>query len=94
MKSMFKYYTLSERANVPTFFALNILKLLCSYYKKGSRNYQLEGPFVLKEEGYNIINKESEVFQFLSYELGVGEEYLWAKLNELIHSDYKICFDN
>ena len=92
--NLFKVFVKSEKTDVPKFYAINILKLLCSYYLKGQRWYMLKNAFTDVEndnDGCNIIfSKESSELEYLHYELGVDIDYLWDKLNEIIDSNYQL----
>ena len=78
-----------EKENVPKFYVLNILKSLCCYYKKEERWFHIENGFQMSEDNF-VLNKHSSEIKFLSYELGVSEEFLIDKLKEMINSNYQL----
>ena len=93
LSSLFGIFVKSEKIGVPRFFALNIFKRLCSYYIRGERWFMLESPFTEEEQSGNemkLLNAESEELDFLHHELGVDRDFLWAKLNEMIASNYQL----
>ncbi len=57
---MFRLFIENERTNVPKFYALNILKALCSYYVKGERWYTLEDPFSCNKNKSNKLELKKD----------------------------------
>lgn len=94
LDSLFKVFVKSEKTDVPKFYAANILKLLCSYYLKGQRWYMLKNAFNEVENeadgGLKIIGKDSLELEYLHYEFGIGKDYLWEKLNNIVDSNYQL----
>ena len=92
--STFNLFVKNEKIDVPKFYAMNIFKALCNYYKqKGKRNFVLESPLIQNEEisdDIRVLNMDSDEIEFLHYELGIDKIFLWDKIKEMIESNYKL----
>lgn len=90
MTKHLKLFIKNDNLEISKMYLNSILKNLCSYFASGERWFDLEDENS-EEPVWNkiLIEKNSPLIHFLSYEFGVSFEHLWTRLQQIKCEKYK-----
>lgn len=88
---LLKIFLQNENLEISKMYLESILKNLCGFYAVGQRWFELKEE---REDGESdwhrlIVEKNSSLVQFLSYEFGVSLDYFWNRLQQLSKANFK-----
>ena len=88
---LLKIFLQNENLEISKMYLESILKNLCGFYTTGQRWFELKEEREEEETDWHrlVVEKDSSLIQFLSYEFGVSLDYFWNRLQQLRKANFK-----